>query len=155
MDLVETTSDDINFHQRRQMFVLIDDIVETAETQTTQSHSEWFLNSGLTNVHDLEEFLEAYPRGFYWPETDTLYCYIGNEFNVTKELKRHILHELPQFIEKISEITLETTICFGPKDSTIKGISFIQEFFGTFREGLLQYTLNLDRENQKQTSRNF
>lgn len=64
-----------NFHARRMMFLLAPDgLVFVHPGPTTDDHETWVDRLGLAWA----EVASDWARGFYWPETDSVYVYGTN-----------------------------------------------------------------------------
>ncbi len=131
--LTTTSPEDAAFHASRVMFCIKDNNIVVAPKGTELSHLEWFEHEGwINNAHPFD-FLEKTIRGFYAPETNTLYVYSGVGFYFTTDTIEHMKGFGDELQQKIG-CNRDTTICFGPKDRVIKGQAYEQRCVGSLKD---------------------
>jgi hypothetical protein len=71
-----------DFHRKRIMFFITEDnILVIADVGMTWSHKQWATWMGHNWTYVCNEWI----RGFYWPETNSIYFYIGDDCFATNE----------------------------------------------------------------------
>lgn len=132
MDLsfLRTRKGDKDFHQSRVMFCIKDGRVQVAPKDIGLSHLEWFESQGWVNAKNKQAFLENTPRGFYFPSTNSLYCYKGIGFYFDEGLIEQIRGKIQDLKVKL-HLREDTKIFFGPKDKVVNGREYKQLYGGT------------------------
>src|SRR5213593_3108284 len=66
MDILRTQSADLDFHRSRRMFCIKDGKTKIAPEGTTMSHLEWFEAEGWITKGNVDEFMDATIRGYFF-----------------------------------------------------------------------------------------
>ncbi len=125
----------IEVHRARIMFCIIGNEIKVGPIGTTESHLEWLKREGLIveTEENTEEFLNAHIRGYFLPNKNGLYAYIGLGFEFNAEVISDVLRRLIQFKEVLN-LNNDTKICFGLDESPVNGIEYPQRCLGTLKE---------------------
>jgi len=118
LGLLRSKPEDHELHRSRIMFCIKNDKVEVASSGTVNSHLEWFEEEGWFAGESAEDFLNRNIRGFYFPPTNSLYCYRGVDFSFDEEVIAEVKKRLVE-LKKALDLKDDSRICFGPKDSPI------------------------------------
>ena len=130
------TNDNAPLQISRKLFCIKDGEVKVPSSDELASHTEWFQNEGWIDENNANTFLETTERGYYSPENNTVYAYIGKDFSFTEKTISQIKSVLNE-LEKSLELKSNTKICFGPKDSFFNGTEHPQYYLGILEEFLL------------------
>lgn len=125
-----TKPEDHYLHTTRRAFFVIDDKIVLMPENTGDSHLEWLQKNNIINDQNFDEKFPKMIRGFYWPETNSLYFYWGVGFYFDDQLQKLVPKYLSEF-QKLLNLSNDTKIFLGPKDNPIDGISYPQKYFGT------------------------
>jgi hypothetical protein len=108
-------SADRHIQALRRIFCIRSGKVHTPSSNVPQSHSSWFKEEGWMNEHNADTFFETTERGYYLPENNILYTYIGKDFSFTEKTISNLKLVLSD-LQEVFEVNQDTKICFGPKD---------------------------------------
>jgi len=114
------------------MFCLIDGKVMVGPSNTTESHLEWFKRMGWLTDETAEDFLRKNMRGFYLPHENKLYCYRDVGFGFDQGVLPEVIAKLEEFVSTFN-LSGETEIYLGPKDSPIKGTEYSRVYVGKLK----------------------
>lgn len=130
-DLSTKGVDDRILHKKRRMFCISKNVVFLAPKETTQSHIEWFLSSGMVaDGNSMQNFLQITPRGFYLVETNSVYCYQGIGFEFSETTEQALISNLDELYSKLN-LDQTTKLFLGPKDTVIGEHPYQQRYLGT------------------------
>jgi hypothetical protein len=95
------------FHRKRRMFCINNEIVYIAPESVTYTHAVWFENMGWMTVEN-DRIMENLARGYEYPwplsgvKEPEIYCYVGYDLRITAEAERTFFAHLREIAGKLS-----------------------------------------------------
>lgn len=104
------------YHKKRRMFAVKNDVLYIADKEVDYSHAEWFKKLGWINEKN-DALMATITRGSV--EKKGIYFYVGYDFEVNEIAEHEMMIKLPELMEKLN-ISPETLL-FGGKTFVREG----------------------------------
>lgn len=117
------------FHKQRRMFIMHPTIgVMLGLYQSELSHQEWMERRKITWTG----IADCWPRGFYWPETKTIYFYSGEKADEYERVEEWFFKMLPELADALA--INRFYLCGGMKPSNPGTLWPAVKEYGEFNE---------------------